>query len=104
MLYKKVAASITTPFDVIKTHRQIELGEKLIYGKNSPSESRVVEAIAKIYKQNGIQGIFAGLTPRVARVAPACAIMISTFEYGRHFFYERNMRAYYKNAKNLEAN
>lgn len=35
-LYKKcfflqVAALITLPFDVIKTHQQIELGEKEIY-------------------------------------------------------------------------
>lgn len=91
---KKVAATVTTPFDVIKTHRQIELGEKLIYGKDSPPDSHVIQSLRQIYKQNGLQGIFAGLTPRLARVAPACAIMISTFEYGKRFFYEQNMNNY----------
>lgn len=31
----------------------------------------------------GIRGLFAGLTPRLIKVAPACAIMISTFEYSK---------------------
>lgn len=31
----------------------------------------------------GVKGLFAGLTPRLLKVAPACAIMISTFEYSK---------------------
>lgn len=31
----------------------------------------------------GVRGLFAGLTPRLIKVAPACAIMISTFEYSK---------------------
>lgn len=42
--------------------------------------------IRKIYKQNGIKGLFTGLIPRVIKVAPACAIMIATFEHGKRFF------------------
>lgn len=30
-LYLKIAALLTIPFDVVKTHRQIEMGEKEIY-------------------------------------------------------------------------
>lgn len=44
-----------------------------------------------IYRLNGIKGLFAGLWPRLLKVAPACAIMISTFEYSKAFFYHYNV-------------
>lgn len=40
----------------------------------------------RIYQNYGVKGLFAGLTPRLIKVAPACAIMISTFEHGKQFF------------------
>lgn len=42
--------------------------------------------IREIYHQSGHRGLFTGLVPRVVKVVPACAIMISTFEYGKVFF------------------
>lgn len=33
---------------------------------------------------------FIGITARVAKVAPACAIMITSYEYGKAFFKQRN--------------
>lgn len=39
-----------------------------------------------IYSQYGMRGLYTGLTPRLIKVAPACAIMISSFEYGKVFF------------------
>lgn len=36
-----------------------------------------------IYQTHGVRGLFAGLAPRLIKVAPACAIMISTFEYSK---------------------
>lgn len=32
-----------------------------------------------------------GFMPRVIKVAPACAIMISTYEFGKSFFRRRNL-------------
>ncbi|XP_022219545.2 solute carrier family 25 member 40 isoform X2 [Drosophila obscura] len=89
-----VAAMITTPFDVIKTHEQIEFGEKFIFSDNLPKNVATKSAMTRlssIYRLSGVRGIFAGLGPRLFKVAPACAIMISSFEYGKSFFYHYNV-------------
>ncbi|XP_047479796.1 probable mitochondrial glutathione transporter SLC25A40 isoform X1 [Penaeus chinensis] len=81
-----IAGALTLPLDVIKTHRQIELGEKAIFadpanGTKSVGSTRTM--LQNIYRQQGIKGLFAGLVPRLAKVMPACAIMISTYEYAK---------------------
>lgn len=81
-----IAALLTIPFDVVKTHKQIEMGEKEIYSDKPGRSSSTWAIIGKIYNQNGIRGLFTGLTPRLVKVAPACAIMIATFEHGKRFF------------------
>jgi len=48
--------------------------------------------IQRIYHQNGLKGLFTGLIPRLVKVAPACAIMIATFEHGKRFFQSYNAR------------
>ncbi|KAL6042036.1 Carrier protein, mitochondrial [Balamuthia mandrillaris] len=68
-----LAALITTPVDVVKTRRQMHLDE--------PANLRRSSAIfMKIMKEEGVQGLFRGLLPRITKVAPACAIMISSYE------------------------
>lgn len=84
-----VAAVITLPFDVVKTHRQIELGE-IVLGSKSKESVKTLNMMKNIYNQRGINGLFAGLVPRVVKVAPACAIMISTYEFGKSFFWQFN--------------
>lgn len=89
-----VAAIVTLPFDVVKTHRQIELGEKDLLKTESnkifTKQSSTLHILKRIYQQNGMTGLFSGITPRIIKVAPACAIMISTYEYGKSFFREFN--------------
>lgn len=34
--------------------------------------------------------LFSGFMPRVIKVAPACAVMISTYEFGKAFFQKVN--------------
>ncbi|XP_043464181.1 solute carrier family 25 member 40-like [Leptopilina heterotoma] len=85
-----VAALCTIPFDVVKTHRQIEMGEKEIYSDKPGRTSSTISIIRRIYDQNGVRGLYTGLAPRLIKVAPACAIMIATFEQGKRFFQERN--------------
>ena len=82
-----IAALITLPFDVVKTHRQIELGDS----SNSKAMPRkTVDVMRQIYQQRGISGLFTGIVPRLSKVAPACAIMISTYESGKAFFRRHN--------------
>ncbi|ODM91955.1 Solute carrier family 25 member 40 [Orchesella cincta] len=90
-----VAGTITLPFDVVKTYKQIEMGEAdfKIKGKKLATSGEIVK---KIYSQTGIHGLFTGFVPRIIKVAPACAIMISTYEYGKSFFMKYNRRKYDK--------
>ncbi|CAH1996783.1 unnamed protein product [Acanthoscelides obtectus] len=81
-----IAAMVTTPFDVVKTHQQIEFGESKLYGNKSQRVRTTSEVFRQIYRQYGIRGLFTGTVPRVVKVAPSCAIMISSFEYGKVFF------------------
>lgn len=46
--------------------------------------------LQNIYRQQGIKGLFAGLVPRLAKVMPACAIMISTYEYAKRILRKRS--------------
>jgi len=83
-----VASTITLPMDVIKTARQIEMGERgLVEGKQKSNWTMVKEIVAR----NGTKGLFAGLSPRILKVAPACAIMISSYEYCKTFFHNHNI-------------
>lgn len=82
-----IAATITVPFDVVKTHQQIEFGSELFNEDGKRLKPRTTTMIFRdIYAQYGLRGLYTGLTPRLIKVAPACAIMISSFEYGKVFF------------------
>jgi len=83
-----VACSITLPMDVIKTARQIEMGDKDLMGGKPKSNLTMVK---EIVDRRGVRGLFAGLSPRILKVAPACAIMISSYEYCKTFFHHRNI-------------
>ncbi|CAG5046358.1 unnamed protein product [Parnassius apollo] len=118
-----IAAFVTLPFDVVKTHQQIELGEKEIYtglrkvenqgsrnpehqlqrvrhsppmrnGKVQQRASNMQSIVRNIYRNHGLKGLFTGLMPRIFKVAPACAIMIASFEYGKQFFQKYNTQKY----------
>lgn len=82
-----MAAVLTAPFDVIKTHRQMELGDAGMH-----RNKRLVSTLGlmkDLYERRGITALFAGIVPRVLKVAPACAIMITIYELGKSFFRNR---------------
>lgn len=86
-----LAALLTTPFDVVKTHRQMELGE---LGYGSTNQKRLpftFTLVFKLWREQGFKSLFTGVVPRLAKITPACAVMISTYEYGKKYF--RNLNA-----------
>lgn len=83
-----IAGILTLPFDVIKTHRQIELGEVLKENKNTTRSTW--KLMMKMQAEHGYHALFTGLVPRIIKVAPACAIMISSYEYFKAYFREQN--------------
>ncbi|XP_041372402.1 solute carrier family 25 member 40-like [Gigantopelta aegis] len=84
-----MTAILTQPFDVIKTHRQIELGEIMTHARNKEITSTWV-LMKNLYEVHGVKALYTGLLPRIAKVAPACAIMISSYEYFKKFFRNLN--------------
>jgi len=86
-----VASTITLPFDVVKTTKQIEFGEKSIMQLNIGTSRTNQQIVQDILREQGVRGLFSGLTPRILKVAPACAIMISSYEFFKKFFHKKNM-------------
>ena len=85
-----VAAIITTPFDVGKTRQQVlkhsgasskpgGLGAADI----PPEERSMPRFLYHIFRSEGLPGLFRGWAARCLKVAPACAIMISSYEIGK---------------------
>uniref|UniRef100_A0A3B3RR71 Mitochondrial glutathione transporter SLC25A39 n=1 Tax=Paramormyrops kingsleyae TaxID=1676925 RepID=A0A3B3RR71_9TELE len=81
-----VAAVMTLPFDVVKTRRQIQLGEMEMLAGSAKKPSSTLHIMRRICAESGCRGLFVGFLPRLIKVAPACAIMISTYEFGKTFF------------------
>lgn len=108
-----MATLVTMPFDLVTTHTQIELGQNVLYeeagagskggnaatagGKDkqrampSTGKPSVFSRLGHIYRQQGARGLYVGVMPRMLRVVPACAIMISSFEYSKSFFFHYNL-------------
>ncbi|EPS44223.1 hypothetical protein H072_1762 [Dactylellina haptotyla CBS 200.50] len=83
-----VAAFVTTPFDVGKTRRQVWRAATEVPGDVNTtsmmkSEGSMPKVLAEIYQREGMSGLFRGCIPRMLKVAPACAIMISSYEIGK---------------------
>lgn len=69
------AALLTSPFDVLKTRRQA-----LLMSGSAGKMTGTISLLYKIIRTEGASALFAGLSPRVAKIAPACGIMISCYE------------------------
>lgn len=99
-----VAAIVTTPFDVGKTRQQVlkhaeDMGGKpssasasapsgAAVGKGStltirPEDRSMPRFLYHIFQTEGLPGLFRGWAARCLKVAPACAIMISSYEIGK---------------------
>jgi solute carrier family 25, member 39/40 len=102
-----LAAMLTTPFDVVKTRHQVAVYSQTSssppsFTSSSPSSSppssasastgRAVQlpsvraALAEIVRVDGSRGLMVGMWPRMARIAPSCAIMITSYELAKDYF------------------
>merc|ERR1712168_766898 len=105
------ATVLTQPFDVLKTRTQIRLGEAnfvvnkaasssshsglekpWIKSASSSESSSVWRSAVGIFRVDGVAGLYAGVVPRLMKVIPACAIMITSYEYFKEVFAARNSR------------
>ncbi|KAJ7181726.1 mitochondrial carrier domain-containing protein [Mycena crocata] len=69
------AALLTNPFDVLKTRRQA-----LIMSSSGTAKTSSIPLLVRIMQTEGASSLFAGLFPRVAKIAPACGIMIACYD------------------------
>ncbi|XP_013974439.1 mitochondrial glutathione transporter SLC25A40 isoform X3 [Canis lupus baileyi] len=87
-----IAAVATLPFDVVKTQKQTQLWIYESHKISMPLHMSTWAIMKNIVAKNGFAGLFTGLIPRLIKIAPACAIMISTYEFGKTFFQTQNAR------------
>lgn len=78
-----VAAICTNPLDVIKSEIQA-------HGLNKNSEKRLWQTTKNLYMTDGLYSFTRGWAPRLAKVAPSCGIMISSFELFKSLFLAQN--------------
>lgn len=68
------AALLTSPFDVLKTRRQALV-------MSMPGQrTHALPLLRQMVLTEGVSALFAGLGPRIAKIAPACGIMIASYE------------------------
>ena len=88
------ASVLTTPFDVGKTRTQIYRDTSSGANAAKAAEERnMVQLLWHIFKTEGVAGLWKGWIPRTLKVAPACAVMISSYEVGKRAFRGVNERA-----------
>ncbi|GEQ69637.1 hypothetical protein JCM33374_g3310 [Metschnikowia sp. JCM 33374] len=75
-----ISAFFTNPFDVGKTRLQIATQ------KEPKTKASMFQFLSHIYKTEGARALYSGFAPRVMKIAPSCAIMISSYEIGKKIF------------------
>ncbi|CAH8602671.1 unnamed protein product [Schistosoma haematobium] len=74
-----ISGVLTHPFDVIKTHRQVDFG-KYSFSFNHLHPTSTWTLLHNLYIKNGLPALFSGFTPRIIKTTGASAIMIAVFE------------------------
>ena len=101
-----IGAVFTHPFDLVKTRRQIEMYNLAPTTSPTTPTTPVTDAapaaakgrqetfavLRLIVAEEGWRGLFTGLLARMSKIAPACAIMISTYELSKAKFGQLHRR------------
>lgn len=83
-----IGAFCTHPFDVGKTRLQIT--SEQVEKETTQKKPSMFKFLTTIYKQEGLRALYSGIGPRILKIAPSCAIMISSYEIGKKFFRSGN--------------
>lgn len=83
-----VAAVVTNPFDVVKTRIQTGTGGAAAVAAVGGATATLTRArapsmwreLATVVRSQGVTGLYAGLSLRLARIVPATALFMTTFE------------------------
>eukprot|EP00977_Amphora_coffeiformis_P010426 scaffold2438_cov167-Amphora_coffeaeformis.AAC.2 len=87
-----ISACCTTPFDVVKTRQQAAVAAGAANGCHhngaspllrQPKQVGTWRALQHVARTEGVAGLWRGNWARTAKVAPSCAIMISSYEVGK---------------------
>eukprot|EP00934_Nitzschia_sp_Nitz4_P005743 Nitzschia sp. Nitz4//scaffold13_size275219//71213//72334//NITZ4_000857-RA/size275219-processed-gene-0.78-mRNA-1//1//CDS//3329535963//5733//frame0 len=92
-----VAAAATTPLDVVKTRLQVvkepvaveavacgECGSISYHPSTKPqTPPSTFSVLAQVLHEEGVTGLWRGNQARMLKIAPACAIMLSSYEMGK---------------------
>jgi len=69
-----IAALVTSPFDVLKTRRQALI-------MSTPShKTATFPLLRQMVQTEGYSALYTGIGPRIAKIAPACGVMIACYE------------------------
>ena len=74
------ASLVTSPFDVLRTRRQVFTPSKTCSPAALAHPASTMPLLTHIVKTEGWKALFAGVVPRTAKVAPACGMMIAAYE------------------------
>ncbi len=75
-----IATVFSHPLDVMKTRVQVV--------KNKGNKN-ILKAILDMLCSESWKSMYAGLEPRLVRIAPACAIVFGVYEWGKHVLVQR---------------
>ena len=82
-----ISAYCTTPFDVLKTRQQSANAKKACSHNGATPflspRTGTLRALVQLAQNEGVAGLWRGNWARTAKVAPSCAIMISSYEVGK---------------------
>lgn len=91
MVAGMIATLFTTPLDVIKTRRQMLVentqcvcnNRQRLHPMSHRTNTTIIGQMRAIIKSDGVAGLWKANSTRMLKVAPAHAIMISSFEFGK---------------------
>ncbi|PGH12144.1 hypothetical protein AJ79_04438 [Helicocarpus griseus UAMH5409] len=77
---KFFAAAVTYPHEVVRTRLRLAPTVSVAGGKAQMKYTGLVQCFRLVFKEEGMAGLYGGLTPHLLRVVPSAAIMFGMYE------------------------